>query len=360
MSQQKLNIGVVAPPFIPIPPPGYGGTELVIYNLVEGLKRLGHKVFLFAPLESGTSADEFFPYVEDKNVSLTLASAIEVKTIACELGTKYAYGMAGYRGADIIHDHTLSNNITSIPSIHTLHGPGTEGAVKKCAEISRNPLNHFITISGRQQEIYRTLSRDINFAGTVYNSIDVNRTSWSETKEDFLLFVGRINWEKGPDMAIRVAAKLKDPLVMVVKMSEQFEKDFFSRDIQPLMERFPKKIEVKLYEEPPQDFKFKLYQKAKCTLFTSQWEEPFGLVMIESMASGTPVVALRRGAAPEVIKDGVSGFVVDNEDEYVEAVRESSKLSPRECRAHVEKFFSVEKMAADYVSQYRKIIGGKI
>jgi len=352
-----MKIGIIAPPYIPIPPAGYGGTELVIYNLIEGLSRLNQEVVLFGPKGSRTSASSFYPYLENENLEFSLASSKNEKLIAGELSAKFAYSMAGFLGADIIHDHTLSINVTGMPAVHTLHGPGTEGSVKKCVELSKNPVNSFVSISDRQREIYLTLSREINFAGTVYNSIDVKKTDWSSEKEDFLLFVGRINWEKGPDMAIRVAARVNKPLVMVIKMSEQFEKDFFSTEIRPLLEEFPKNLTFKLYEEPPHAFKFQLYQKAKCTLFTSQWEEPFGLVMIESMASGTPVVALRRGAAPEVIKDGVTGFVVDTEEELIEAVKNIDKIKPEDCRKHVEENFSVEKMAENYLKVYKKVLG---
>ncbi len=350
-----MKIGVIAPPFIPIPPPGYGGTELVIANLVEGLIRLGNEVILFAPKDSKTSASKFFQYIDNKDINLSLSSPLSEKILANELSSKFAYSMSAYLGVDIIHDHTLSENIVNIPAIHTLHGPGTEASVERCIKLSCNPLNHFVSISDRQRDIYLTLSRDINFAGTVYNSIDIHKSKWTADKEDFLLFVGRINWEKGPDTAIKIAARVKMPLVMVVKMSEQFEKDFFSEKIRPLLKKFPKEITLKLYEEPPQDFKFQLYQKAKCTLFTSQWEEPFGLVMIESMAAGTPVIALRRGAAPEVIEDGKTGFIVDTKEELIEAVKNIDKIKPEDCRKHIEKKFSVEKMAEDYIKLYKKI-----
>lgn len=354
-----MKVGIIAPPFIAIPPPGYGGTELVIYNLVEGLTRQGNEIILFANYLSRTSAKTFLPYLENETLDFSLFSPLPEKQIASELGAKYAQSMSAYLGADIIHDHTLSNSVIDFPAVHTLHGPGTEGSVKQCVKLSKNPNNHFVSISKRQQEMYLTISKDINFAGTVYNSIDTAKISWTKDKEDFFLFVGRINWEKGPALAIRVAANNKIPLVMVVKMSEQFEKEFFAQEIQPLLDEFSKSLTLKLYEEPPQDFKFELYRKAKCTLFTSQWEEPFGLVMIESMASGTPVIALRRGAAPEVIIDGKTGFVVDTEEEMFEAAKNIGKIKPEDCRKHVEENFSLEKMADEYLKIYKNIIGEK-
>jgi glycosyltransferase involved in cell wall biosynthesis len=354
-----MKVGIIAPPYIPIPPIGYGGTELVIYNLVEGLTRLGAEVILFANKNSTTSAQNFFPYLENNELDFGLFSPLPEKYIASELSSKYAHSMAAYMEADIIHNHTLSNNIVSLPSIHTLHGPATEGSIKKCISLLQKSNNHFVSISKRQQEMYKTTGKDIRFAGNVYNSVDTKKIQWNSEKEDFFLFVGRINWEKGPDLAIKIAAKAQKHLVMVVKMSEQFEKEFFSNEIQPLFDSFPKSLTLKLYEEPPQDFKFELYRKAKCTLFTSQWEEPFGLVMIESMACGTPVIALRRGAAPEVIIDGKTGFVVDTEEEMFEATKNIDKINPADCRKHIEDNFSLEKMANEYLKIYRSILGNK-
>jgi glycosyltransferase involved in cell wall biosynthesis len=350
-----MKVGIIAPPYIPIPPKGYGGTELVIYNLVEGLTRLGSEVYLFANKDSNTSAKEFYPYLESKELDFGLFSPLPEKFIASELCSKYAHAMSAHLDVDIIHNHTLSKNHVEIPSIHTLHGPATEGSVNKCIKLSKSENNHFVSISKKQKDMYNTISRDINFAGNVYNSIDIKQIEWNKEKEDFFLFVGRINWEKGPDLAIRVAANAKKPLVMIVKMSEQFEKDFFSKEVQPLLDEFP--LTFKLYEEPPQDFKFELYRKAKCTLFTSQWEEPFGLVMIESMACGTPVIALRKGAAPEVIVDGVTGFLVDTEEEMFEAAKNIDKINPEDCRKHIEKNFSLETMADEYLKIYRKVLG---
>ncbi len=352
-----MKISMIAPPYIPIPPLGYGGTEWVIYNLIEGLSLQGNEVILFGNQYSNTRAHKFLPYIENKEFEFGIFSPLPEKLIANELCVKYAHSMSAYLNVDIIHDHTLSYNLIDKPTVHTLHGPGTEGSVIKCVELSDNHNNHFVSISKRQQEMYLTINKDINFVGNVYNSIDIHKIDWSKDKEDFFLFVGRINWEKGPDMAIRVAAKIKKPLVMIVKMSEQFEKDFFSENIQPLLDEFQKSLTLKLYAEPPHEFKFEVYRKAKCTLFTSQWEEPFGLVMIESMACGTPVIALKRGAAPEVIIDGKTGFLVETEEEMIEAAKNIDKINPEDCRKHVEENFSLKKMAGDYIKIYKKILG---
>jgi glycosyltransferase involved in cell wall biosynthesis len=135
-----------------------------------------------------------------------------------------------------------------------------------------------------------------------------------------------------------------------------FEKEFFNKEIQPWIDQYPKNLVFKFHEEIDRPLLFDLYKRAKCTLFTSQWEEPFGLAMTESMACGTPVVALRRGAAPEVIVDGKTGFVVDTEDEMIKVLHKVDKINPEACRLHIEENFSREKMAKDYLNVYKKLL----
>ena len=352
-----MKIAIIAPPWIPVPPPRYGGIELVVYNLAEGLAALGHEVLLFAPKDSNVSC-RLLPYLEQRRYYFGLDSPLREKVFVGELASKYAYAMAAHEKVDIMHNHILSlppGNI-DIPVVHTLHGPANEATIKKCVEFSKYPNHHFVAISNRQRENHITLNSHINFAGVVHNSIDVKSIDWNAGKEGFFLFVGRVNWEKGLEMAIRVASKANINLVMAVKMSEDFEKEFFLKEIKPLIDQYPKGLLLKLHEDLPREMIVDLYRRARCTLFTSQWEEPFGLVMIESMACGTPVIGLRRGAVPEVIADGKTGFVVDTEDEMVRATKKIGKITPLNCRKHVEENYSREKMTESYVAVYEKIL----
>ncbi len=352
-----MKIAIIAPPWISIPPPKYGGIEIVVYNLAEGLKALGHEVLLFASKDSNTSC-KFFPYLEQQEFYFGLESSLREKVFVGELASKYAYAMAAYEKVDIIHNHMLSQlsaNI-DIPIVHTLHGPANEATIKKCVEFSKYPNQYFVGISNKQRKNYVTLSADINFIDTVHNSIDVKSIGWNADKEDFFLFVGRVNSEKGLEFAIRVARKANIDLVMAVKMSEDFEKEFFTKEIKPLIDQYPKSLLLKLHEDLPREMISDLYRRAKCTLFTSQWEEPFGLVMIESMACGTPVIGLRKGAVPEVIVDGETGFVVDTEDEMVQAVKKIDEIKPQNCRRHIEENYSREKMAENYIAVYKRIL----
>ncbi|MGM0442514.1 MAG: glycosyltransferase family 4 protein [Elusimicrobiota bacterium] len=350
-----MKISVITPPYIPIPPPMYGGIEMVAYELVEGLTDMGEDVILFAPKGSDVSC-RLVPYIEE-DIYFGLDSTLREKRLVSILASKFAYAMSAWEDVDIIHDHKLSLNEVGIPKIHTLHGPANEHSVKRCVELTEQGDNYFVSISDRQRELYLDIDQNINFVDTVYNSVDVENTPWSEEKEDFFLFIGRSNWEKGLDLAVRVANKARVGLVMAVKKSEDFEKEFFEKEIQPWIDSFPEDLHFELHEEIDKDKKADLYQRAKCTLFTSQWEEPFGMVMIESMAAGTPVISLKRGAAPEVIVDGKTGFLVDTEEEMVQATKEIDKISPRDCRRHVENNFSNQKMAEEYLKVYREVLG---
>jgi len=349
-----MKIGIIAPPWITVPPRDYGGIESVIYDLAEGLTELGEEVVLFAQKGSNASC-KMYSYL-NKPGDFGLHAGEREKRFVAELSSKYAYAMAGYEKVDIIHDHTLSLPGVDVPTVHTLHGPANLPTIKRCAEISLNPKNHFVTISRRQQEIYKSFKHRVNFIGTVHNSINVHKIPWSREKDNFYFFAGRANWEKGLDLAVRVAGKSRLNLVMAIKMSEQFEKDFFAKEVKPWINNFPKDLLFKIHEDLDKDNLYDFYQRAKCTLFTSQWEEPFGLVMIESLASGTPVIGLRRGAVPEVIKHGKTGFLVDNEEDMSRAVKKIEEIDPVECRNYAEKYFSRERLAKDYLSIYRKVL----
>ena len=352
-----MKIGIIAPPWIQIPPPKYGGIELVVYHLVEGLVALGEEVVLFGPQECDVSC-KVIPYVEN-DAYIGLDSSENEKMLVAELSAKYAYAMAACEGVDIIHDHTLSYPVVDIPTVHTLHGPATEGSVKRCVDLSTNRINNFVAISAKQQQLYHKINSGINFVDTVHNCVDVDRIEWKKDKEDFFLFVGRANWEKGLDLAIRVASKAGVNLVMAVKMTEDFEKQFFREEIMPWIDKYPNHLFFQFHKEIPRHMIVDLYKRAKCTLFTSQWEEPFGLVMIESMACGTPVMALNRGAAPEVIEHGKTGFIVDTEEEMIKMVKKADKLSPEDCRKRVENHFSRENMTKNYLEVYKNILGRK-
>lgn len=345
-----MKIAMIAPPWIPIPPSGYGGIELVVYDLIEGLVRAGHEVFLYGTGDSTTSAT-LIPII-DRHIGQEWP--VEVSRPLFLTFSRYAYARAFLERVDIIHDHTDFQELElPVPkSVYTLHGPAVPSAVKKAKSIMASGRGGLVAISHRQRELFE--AKGVEFAGTVHNAMDARAMPFRAEKESFLLFIGRANWEKGLDLAVRVAGRAGLPLVMAVKMTETQEQEYFHEHVDPWLARG---ANVTLLGEITPQEKFDLYCRAKGTLFSSQWEEPFGLVMTESMACGTPVIALRQGAAPEVIVDGVTGFLCDDEDGMVEAVGRLDGIDPRACRRHIEKHFSVEEMARGYEAVYRRVLG---
>ena len=336
-----MKIAQIAPPWYPIPPKGYGGIELIVSQLADGLAENGHDVVVYASLDSKSKAK---------------VKGIFKKAPSAQIGQVYPdvlHVLNAYRDAhqfDIIHDHSgligpVVGSFVDKPVLFTLHGPATDNAKRLFKLIGKGV--YFNSISKYQQKCFG----DMNWVGTVYNSIDTNAYSLCAQKDGYLLFLGRMNKEKGADVAVNVARRLNKKLVMVTKITEKQEKEYFERNVEPLLNK-----DIVLMGEVDIKTKARLYAQASCTLFPIQWPEPFGLVMIESMATGTPVVAMRDGAVPEVIDDGKTGFIVGSEDEMVERVKEVGEISPEACRLSVEERFSQNRMVADYEKIYQKIL----
>ncbi|MDP1809376.1 MAG: glycosyltransferase family 4 protein [Actinomycetota bacterium] len=336
-----MKIGLIAPIWYPIPPVGYGGIELVVSLLAEGLVDKGHDVTVFASGDSKTRA--------------RLVSSCDVAPCAL-IGQVYpdlVHALTAYTRAaefDVIHDHSgiigpSVGAFSATPVLHTLHGPATAEA-KKLYNMLNFGLS-FNAISNYQ----RSQFGDLSFVDTIYNAVDMGQYPFSVEKEDYLLFLGRMNPEKGAHIAVDVANRLGRRLVLVTKMVEPAEIEYFETRVKPLLDS-----NVEIMGEIDPVTKAGIFSKAACTLFPIQWPEPFGLVMIESMATGTPVVAMRQGAVPEVIADERTGYIVDTVDEMVEAVAKAQTLDPRECRTYVEGRFSQDRMVDDYVAAYKQIL----
>ncbi|MDO8886489.1 glycosyltransferase family 4 protein [Candidatus Oleimmundimicrobium sp.] len=337
-----MRIAQIAPVWYPIPPTGYGGIELVVSQLTEGLVKQGHDVTLFATGESRTDAK--LSYVFDEAPSEKIGQVFPDLYHAL-----HAYERA--EEFDIIHDHSGKIGpglgfFSPTPVLHTLHGPATEDAKTLYKALSKKI--YFNAISNYQRECYG----DLNFVGTIYNAVDLDAYQYNSKKDGYLLFLGRMSPQKGAHVAVQVANKLNKKLFLVTKITEQHEKKYFEEQVKPFLGKNSEVVgEVDLKT------KIDFYRHAECTLFPIQWPEPFGLVMIESMAVGTPVVAIRNGAVPEVIVDKKTGFIVnDSVDEMVEAVKKVGSIDPNDCREHVEKHFSTKRMISDYEKAYEHIL----
>lgn len=343
-----MKIGMIAGPWLPVPPIAYGGAELVVSQLADGLMDRGHEVILFASGDSKTKA-KLVPIVP-RHIGQDWPGYGQPFQNSF---SEFSYVRSFLDKVDIIHDHTMHHNTwLPVKAIYTLHGPAEWGAELARRMSAFGQQNYFVAISETQRRFYG--EEGINFVRTVYNAVDLKQVPFSDKKEDYLFFIGRANREKGLDLAVRVAIETKRKLIMAIKMTEAHEKEYFKEVVKPLIS----KADVEIKGDITVEEKYNLYKNAYATLFTSQWEEPFGLVMIESMATGTPVIALQRGAAVEVIENGVTGFLGDTLEDLIAAVGHIPDIKPETCRQHVEKKFSVEKMVEGYEEAYKQVLYG--
>ncbi len=340
-SPESLRIGLIAPPWFAVPPPGYGGIERVVSYLAEGLVACGHDVTLFAAGGSHSSA-KLVSLFEAPPSKLIGDAAIEIAHAA----EAYRH----HRDFDVIHDHSIGGLGCAVlcptPVVHTIHGQITEGAAALYSKLA--PPVHLLAISENQRS---TLPRGVP-AEVIHNALDLDGSPYSEKHGDYLLFVGRMSPEKGVLDAIEIARRTRLPLLMLAKINERPEQEYYEQMVRPRL----KGVDAEFRESPPEEEKQRAYRDALVTLFPIQWPEPFGLVMIESMATGTPVIAYNRGSVPEVIDHGRTGFVCNSIEEAVDAVAQVRTLDRAACRAQVAAQFSAEIAVDRHVASYRRIL----
>lgn len=341
-----MRIAEIAPVWVSVPPPNYGGIELMVSLIADGLVDRGHDVTLFASGGSKTKGRLVSPLEKSPDLA-QMGSSITDDVIH----TLKSYLAAGE--FDVIHDHSgfgpafgaLLNG--KPPVVRTLHGPWSEEARRFHAAVADRV--HLVAISESQA----SMNQDLSYAGVVYNGLDLDVYPYREEKEDFLLFLGRCNPEKGPEVAVDVAKRAGKHLKMVVKRAEPAECEYWDRMVEPRLTGDEDIIFQVGHEE-----KVELLARAQGTLCTIQWPEPFGLVMTESMACGTPVIVPPMGAAPELVVDGETGFICDGVDAMVDAVGRLPEISPAACRARVADNFTAEVMVAGYEKIFERVLGG--
>jgi glycosyltransferase involved in cell wall biosynthesis len=339
-----VRIAVVSPVWFPVPPPGYGGIEWIVSLLADGLVDAGHEVTLFASGDSRTKAHlaSVYDVAPSEWIGHTFWDLRH--TVSC---------LVRRDEFDVISDHTglLGLALGSqgpTPFAHTVHGPltGEPGAVY--AELaSILPHAALIAIS----ETQRSRKPDLPWVATCRNALDLSTYPFAPEKGDYLLFLGRMTADKGAHRAVAVAKECGLPLKLAGKCREPLEQEYFDALVRPhLSDR------IEYVGEVTHGEKVALLQGARVTLFPIKWEEPFGLVMIESMACGTPVIATRFGAVPEVVEDGATGIVVDRWQDMAGALERADAIDPHVQRRAVEERFSPERMVADYVRAYEGTI----
>ncbi len=339
-----MRIAIISPLDIRVPPVAYGGTELVVSLLTEGLVTRGHDVTLFASGDSVTKAKLMSvcpKYLRGSGRNSDLLNMINVMS-CLEEADRF----------DIIHNHTLLEGMAGAglvrpPILTTLHG---------------NLDGDWRLLFTRYRGWYNTISRSCKdrlpqkecFAGVIYNAIDVKSYPFNRSsREPYLLFLSRMSHEKGPHLAIEVAKKMGRKLIIAGNV-DTVDEEYFRTVVCPQIDE----DQIQYVGEADYNRKRDLLAQARCLLVPITWSEPFGLYMVEAMACGTPVVAFNRGAVPEVVKDGETGFVVDTIDGMVKAVDKVHQIDPWCCREHVIRNFDVPRMVDDYLVAYERVLSG--
>jgi glycosyltransferase involved in cell wall biosynthesis len=347
MKPLSLKIAQIAPLFESVPPARYGGTERVVANLTDELVRLGHDVTLFASADSTTRGTlvPMCPRALRLDTSCRDQLAWHVLMIECVAAQAHKFDILHFH---IGHFHFPLLRRLDVPHVTTLHGRLDLPELGPLYdEFSEMPL---ISISDAQR---RPLSK-ANWVATIPHGLPDTLFHFQPEPEGYLAFLGRISPEKRVDRAIAIATALGWPLKIAAKV-DPADVEYFERDIAPLL----KNPLVEFIGEIDETQKNRFLGRARALLFPIDWPEPFGLVMIEALACGTPVVAFRGGSVEEVIEHGRSGFIVDSEEEAIEATRHVATIDRQACRRSFEQRFTALRMVERHTSVYAQIIHSK-
>jgi glycosyltransferase involved in cell wall biosynthesis len=346
-TDQPLRIALVSGPMVAIPPPGYAGTERIVGVLVEELVRRGHEVTLIGPGDSNVPS-RLIPTIDR---ALWSSGMRGDSTPYIQVSIERVWSACNE--FDIIHSNldTLSFSLARhcpTPVVHTLHGRlDTPGLPELLDEFREIPL---VAISASQRRWFP----DNNWIATVHHGLDLEAAPFGDEAGEYLAFVGRITHEKGIADAIELARMTGMTLRAAAKVHEVDEHELFDSLVAPAIEEGIVEFEGELAPGPRDE----LLAGALATVMLGAWPEPFGLVAIESMASGTPVIARRAGALPEIIEHGTTGFLVDDLSEAQLAVKEAAELDRRHIRESAVERFSVARMVDEYEAVYRHLAQG--
>jgi glycosyltransferase involved in cell wall biosynthesis len=339
-----MRIAQVAPLIESVPPKHYGGTERIVSYLTEELVRAGHEVTLFASGDSVTKARLIAPFQRSVRKNDRCKDPMARELVLKDHVVKDAHEF------DVIHFHTgylhfPVSRFLPVPHVTTLHGrldiPDLVAVYDRFRDV---PV---ISISNAQ----RSPIPWANWQATIYHGLPEDLFRFYPDRGDYLAFLGRISPEKGADRAIEIAKRVDMPLKIAAKV-DRADRRYFKRVVEPLLNDPHVEWVGEINDKQKNDFLGNAY----ALLFPIDWPEPFGLVMIEAMACGTPVIAFESGSVPEVMENGVTGFVVRELDQAVEATRRVHDLSRARCRDVFEKRFTATRMADDYVDVYERMV----
>lgn len=349
MVSPPLTVAMVAPPWYPLPPHGYGGIELVVSLLARGLRGRGHRVILIGAEDSHDNVVGLAPQGWRSDLGDVHSQGLRDVTYAARV-QRY---LLNHGPVDVLHDHSgLSvvagaQGLQLAPVLHTVHGPVTEALASAIQSLGR--ATSLVALSHSQLQPAPWLP----WVGVVPNAVDVDALNCLPTddKEPYLLVLARICPDKGQHHAIEVAARSGMRLVLAGKVDPGSE-DYFEEEIAPHLDG----KWVTWHRNVAGDEKARLLTRATALLAPITWPEPFGLSMVEAMVSGTPTIAFRQGAAPELIDEGRTGYVVDTLDEMVDAVAAVGDIDPARCSLTARNRFSPDVMTDDYLRVYERVL----
>ncbi|MGN9779019.1 glycosyltransferase family 4 protein [Micromonospora sp. H33] len=339
---------MVVPPWLSVPPPGYGGLEQTVAGLVDALVAGGHAVTVFGAGEHHGTDASFVSTIPDLQYDRLGESLPELAHLA---RVNHLIGPSDF---DVIHDHTTIGPLLAgrraVPTVATVHGNpvGEYGTVLSDTDQGVG----LVAISHAQ----RRLNPRLPWVGTVHNALDTPGIPHKRIPAPGpVLWLARFSPDKGPDTAIRACRAAGLPLVLAGKCNEPAERRYFDEVVRPMLDD-----DVTVVLDADRRAALRLLIDARCLVMPIQWEEPFGMVMLEAMATGTPVVALDRGAVPELVRPGVTGLICERADELPGALAAAIDLDPAACVAHVAERFSTARMAAGYEEVYRRFIAAAV
>jgi len=339
-----MRIAQIAPPWAPVPPPLYGGIELVVDLLCRGLQASGHEVTLHTVGESTCPVDRrwVLPTAEGERIG---AAVPELRHVL------HAYDHLG--DVDLVHDHTMmgpfyAERFPRLPVVTTIHGPFNDELTELYRAVDqRVPI---VCISRDQ----RASGPSVRVAAVIHHGLYAADFPIGDGSGGYCLFLGRMAPEKGPHRAIAACRQAGVRLVMAAKMREERERRYFETEVAPHLGP-----DVEYLGEVDHTTKLALLGGASALINPIRWAEPFGLVMVEALACGTPVLSFPEGAAPEIVDDGRTGFLCADEDGLAAAIGRIGEIDRATCRAAVEGYFSVERMVDEHVALYERVLADR-